>query len=151
MKNIIKTLFLFLVCSGLSSCNEEVGYIDPGPQGNPEKEVSGTYVGTWTKTLQSTGAEEIGQGTITLTPGDKAFITDVKVNCPDLNIDMESLANVVNHSGGYTYYNQESKNGFGTAFLGSVKGNEASIKYTQSIKVGLKQSIYIFTFSGTKQ
>lgn len=152
MRNIIKTLFLFLICSGLSSCHDEVGYIDPGPQGNPEKAVAGTYVGTWTQTLQSTGAVETGEGTIILTPGDQAYITEVKVSCPDLKIDMESLANIVNNSDGYTYYNQEQKNnGFGVAFQGSVKGNEASIKYTKSIKVGLKQSIYVFTFTGTKQ
>ncbi len=150
MKNIIKTLFLFLICAGISSCHEEVGYIDPGPQGNPEKAVAGTYSGTWTETLQSTGEVKTASGTLTLTPGDRAYVTDVKVNCADLNIDMQSAANIVNYSEGYTYYNQDAKNGFGVAFEGRVKGNEATIKYTKSVKVGLKQSIYVYTFTGNK-
>lgn len=150
MKNIIKSLFLILVSVGLASCNEEVGYIDPGPQGNPEKEIAGTYSGTWTKTLQSTGASETAIGTITFTPGDRAYVANVHVSCPDLNVDMESAANVVNYSDGFTYYNQDAKNGFGLAFEGRIKGNVATIKYTQSVKVGLKQSIYVFTFSGDK-
>lgn len=150
MKNIVKSLFLILVCVGFASCNEEVGYIDPGPQGNPEKEIAGTYNGTWTRTLQSTGAEETATGTITFTPSDKAFITNVHVSCPELKVDMESAANVVNYSDGYMYYNQDSKNGFGLPFEGRIKGNVATIKYTQSIKVQLKQSIYVFTFNGDK-
>ena len=150
MKNIIKTFMLLLVFAGMASCSEDVGYIDPGPQGNPEKEVAGTYNGTWTETLQSTGEQKTAAGYITLTPSDKAFIADVQVSCPDLKVDMQSAANVVNNSLGYTYYNQESKNGFGTAFVGEVKGDDATIKFTKTIKVGLKQSIYVYTFTGSK-
>lgn len=150
MKNIIKLFFLLFACVGMVSCDDSVGYPDPGPQGNPEKEIAGTYTGTWTRTTQSTQEELTGEGNISFTPGESAFVTDVKVNCTGLNIDMESLANVVNYSDGYKFYNQEAKNGFGVPFEGNIKNGVAYIKYTMSIKVGLKQTIYIFTFTGTK-
>lgn len=151
MNNIVKIFFLLLACVGLASCEDSVGYPDPGPQGNPEKEIAGTYTGTWTRVTQSTQEEITGEGSITFSPSENAFVTDVKVDCPDLDIDMQSLANVVNYSNGYKYYNQEAKNGFGVTFEGNVdKNGVASIKYTKSIKVGLKQTIYIFTFTGSK-
>lgn len=150
MKNIFKTLFCFLLIVGLASCNEEVGYPDPGPAGNPEKEIAGTYTGTWTKTNASNGSVTTGAGTITFTPGDRAYVTDVKVESAELKIDMQSLANVVNYTEGYMFYNRETKNGFGTVFDGRIVKGEASIKYSISQKVGLKQTIFNYTFTGVK-
>lgn len=151
MKNIIKSLFLILVCVGFSSCNEEVGYIDPGPQGNPEKEAAGTYSGTWSRALQGTDDIVTSTGTITISAGDKAYIANVSVVCPELNLDLQSVANIVNYSEGYKYYNMEAKNGFGTTFEGSVlKSGIATIKFTIKQQEGRKQYLYTYTFSGDK-
>lgn len=150
MKNIIKILFLFLVSAGFTSCNEEVGYPDPGPAGNPEKEIQGVYSGSMTMVNASTGAENTGMASITFTPGQNAYITDVKVECADLNVNLQSVANVVNFSEGYKFYNEEVGNGFGVKFDGTVINGVATIKFTISKKVGLKQTIYNYSFSGNK-
>lgn len=149
MNNILKTLFFCLVCMGIASCSDEVGYPDNGPQGNPEKEVEGTYTGTWSRELDSNVVE--ATGTITLTPSDNAYIVNVTVNCPEFGIDMQSVANVVNYSDGYMYYNQEAKgNGFGVVFDGRVINGVASIKFTITQKEGRKQYLYNYTFAGGK-
>ncbi len=150
MNNIIKTLFLFFVCAGLASCDNSVGYIDPGPQGNPELDIQGTYTGTWTKTLNGAETGDSASGSLTFTPGSEAYVTNVVALCEGLDVNLESLANVVNYSNGYMFYNGEPTNGFGTSFNGRIVNGQATIQYTLSIKVGLKQTIYIFTFTGDK-
>lgn len=150
MKNIIKTLLLFLVCVGFASCSNEVGVPDPGPQGNPEKEIAGSYTGSFSKILNGEASGSEGEGTITFTPSDSPYVTTVNVSCPDLNLDMTSTANVVNYSEGYLYYNREPKNGFGVVFDGRVIDKKATIKFTLTIKEGRKQYLYNYTFSGDK-
>lgn len=150
MKNIIRTLFLFLVCAGFASCDNSVGIPDRGPQGNPEKEIAGTYTGTWTRTLSGQTESTTSTGTITFSPTDKSYVTNVAVSCPDLNINMNAVANVVNYSEGFMYYNRENKNGFGVAFDGRVIEGNASIKFTLSVKEGRKQYLYNYTFNGGK-
>lgn len=149
MNKILKTLFLCLVSLGIASCDNEVGYPDNGPQGNPEKEIEGTYTGTWTKTVSGAETGDSATGTLTFTP-EGQFITEVLASCSDLDINFSSNANVVNYSEGYMFYNAEAKNGFGTSFDGRVINGQATIKFTISIKVGLKQTIYNYTFTGEK-
>lgn len=149
MKNIIKIISLFLICIGFASCNNEVGYPDPGPAGNPEKEAAGTYTGTWTRELDGNVVE--AQGTITLTPSDKAYITNVAVSCPDFGVELSGVANIVNNSSGYVFANQESKeNGFGTVFEGRITNGVATMKFTLTQKEGRKQYLYNYKFTGDK-
>lgn len=149
MKNIIKTLILFLVCAGISSCDNSVGYPDPGPAGNPEKDIEGVYTGTWTRTLDGNSVE--GQGSITFTPGENAYTTNVAVSCPEFGIELNGVANVVNYSEGYKFYNQDAKgNGFGVVFDGRVVNGIAYIKFTITQKEGRKQYLYNYNFSGGK-
>lgn len=147
MKNILKALFLVFACFGFAACSDEVGYIDPGAQGNPEKEIQGTYTGTWTQ--EYNGEVTTAQGTVTFTPTDNAYVTNVEVSCPDFNIELKGIANVVNFEGGYKFFNQEaSNNGFGVVFDGTVINKEASIKFTLSVRSGRYQYLYNYTFAG---
>lgn len=149
MRNIIITFFMAIFCLGISSCSNEVGIPDPGPKGNPEKEIAGTYVGKWTKTLDNVSTE--APGSITFTPGERAYVTDVKVDCPDMDLNFNGLANIVNNSEGYIYYNQEAKqNGFGVTYTGRVIRGQATIKFIMNVKEGRKQYLYTFEFLGEK-
>lgn len=121
--------------------------MDPGPQGNPELDVQGTYTGTWSQELD--GVVVTAPGTITLTPSDNAYVTYVAVSCPDFSIDFQGIANVVNFANGYKYYNQEAtNNGFGVAFDGEVINGEATIKFTLSQRSGRIQYLYNYSFAG---
>lgn len=150
MKNIVKFLFIFLLSTGFISCSNEVGYPDPGPAGNPENEIAGTYTGVWTRELNGDVVE--AQGAITFTPTDKAYVTNVAVSCPDFNIDMQGIANVVNNTSGYIFANQEAKeNGFGTVFEGRIlKSGEVTIKFTLTQRENRKQYLYNYNFSSSK-
>lgn len=149
MKNIFKSvLFAVALCFGATACNDdEVGYIDPGTPQNPEKEVAGTYTGTWTQTYN--GVETTATGTITLTPGDNAYVTIVNVKCDDFNIDLTGPANIVKQSAGYIYYNREAGgNGFGVTYYGRVVDGVASISFTRTVKEGRLTYLYDYTFAG---
>ncbi len=150
MKNIIIAFFFAVLSLGIASCSNEVGIADPGPKGNPEKEIAGTYVGKWTKTLDDVSTE--ASGSITFAAGESAYVTEVKVDCPDMDLNFSGLANIVNNSEGYIYYNQEAKqNGFGVAYTGRVIRGQATIKFIMNVKEGRKQYLYTFEFLGDKQ
>lgn len=148
MKKLINTLFLLMfVCLGFSSCHDEVGIPDAGKPGNPEKEIVGSYTGTWTRTLD--GVETTATGTITFTAGDKAYVANVAVECPEFGVSLSGPANVAKNSAGYTFYNQESKsNGFGTTYYGRIVDGVATINFTLSQKEGRKTYLYIYSFLG---
>lgn len=147
MKNIIKTIFMAVVCLvAASACSDEVGIPDAGPVGNPEKEIAGTYTGVWSKTLDDN--TQNASGSITFSAGDSNYKANISVSCPDFNIDLSGVCNVVNNSEGYVFYNQEAKNnGFGTAYTGRVVNGKASIKFTLTVKDGRKQNNYVFEFA----
>lgn len=154
MKKTINFLLSAVACLGIISCSNDIDLPDNGPVGNPEKAVEGVYVGSWNRTLN--GVETIASGTITITPVDATnYVATVHVACPDLNLDMESVANVVNTSSGYIYYNQEASNGFQNAFSGQVMDNQITISFSktekyQDEKKKWKTATSTYKFSGDK-
>lgn len=133
MKKTIKYILSAVICLGIASCSNDIEIADNGPVGNPEKAVEGVYTGSWSRTLNGETAE--ATGTITMTPVDTAnYVTKVHVECPEFGLDMESVANVVNTSSGYIYYNQESSNGFQNAFTGNVTSSGVTIKFSKTDK-----------------
>lgn len=149
MKTIIKSLFLLLLCLPAVSCQDKVGYPEPGPQGNPEKQIEGTYSGIWTRTFN--GEATTAPGSITFTPGDRNFVSNVVLNCTDFSLDYTTLANVVNNSAGFVYYNQEAKeNGLGATYTGRIIDGVATIKFTINVKEGRVNKLYDYTFTGEK-
>lgn len=147
MKNILKTIFMAVMCViTATSCDDKVGVADAGPVGNPEKEIAGTYTGVWSKTLNDD--TQTAPGTITFTAGDRNYVANINVSCPEFDVNLSGTCNVVNNSVGYVFYNQEAKNnGFGTPYTGRVVNGNASIKFTLTVKDGRKQNNYVFEFA----
>lgn len=144
----------------LSSCRDEAEIPDHGAAANPEKEVAGTYVGTWTKsTVGSTADPEVVNGSVVLTATNEAYIVNVKIesendalgftNTTNFTAD-NSNANVVKKSAEYVIYNTLATNGLGTSFTGSVSfGGEVALEFTKTVKSGRKSYVYSYVFSGT--
>lgn len=163
MNKILNRLFLLAtIVMALSSCRDEAEIPGHGTPGNPEKEVAGTYVGTWTKALRNSTAEPVtASGSLTLTPTDEAYITLVKIDCDATDMGFnntavfastESRANIVNQSAQYVFYNVVATNGLGTSFNGTVSfGGEATISFAKTVREGRLTYTYDYTFSGTKQ
>ena len=81
MNKILNRLFILTaLVMALSSCKDEAEIPGHGKPGNPEKEVAGTYVGTWTKTQRNSTAEpDPAEATLTFPATDDADITVVKI------------------------------------------------------------------------
>lgn len=163
MNKILNRLFILTaLVMALSSCKDEAEIPGHGKPGNPEKEVAGTYVGTWTKTQRNSTADPVtAEGTLTLTATDEAYITVVKIGCESASMDFnntssfastESRANIVNQSAQYVFYNVLTTNGLGTSFNGTVSfGGEATMTFAKTIRQGRVTYTYDYTFTGTKQ
>lgn len=163
MNKIIKCLFLMAtLVFTMSSCRDEAEIPGHGKPGNPEKEVAGVYVGTWTKVQRNATTDPVSApGSLTFTPTDEAYITVVKLAGESSDFDFtnktnfasdESRANVVNQSAQYVFYNVLTTNGIGTPFNGTVTfGGEATISFSKTIREGRKTYTYDYTFTGTRQ
>lgn len=155
MKNIIKYLFITVFSLGLASCSNDVEVPDHGPVGNPETAIVGTYTGTWTRSLTGT-TPTVESGTITFTTVEgRNYVTNVHVECPALELDMESIANIINYSGGYMFYNQDSSNGFQNTFTGRVVDGNATINFSKTDKYKNEKgkwvtSTFTYSFTGDK-
>lgn len=163
MNKIFKGLLLMatLVLT-LSSCRDEADIPDHGAAINPEKEIEGTYTGTWTKTQRGSTAEPtVVDGTLTFTATEEAYIANVKIACAGDELGFtntasftcdESRTNVVKQSSQYMFYNTLDTSGIGTKFNGTVSfGGEATMKFSKSIKSGRKTYTYDFVFNGVKE
>lgn len=122
MKNIFKVLSIALLGLSFTACVEDIDTPARGEQGNPEKEVAGTYNGTWTVTYQEgeNKTEYSVPGTITLSPkGEQAYAAMLNVKCavaerPSLDIDLTSATNVtpLTSASAYLLFNAVTPNGF---------------------------------------
>lgn len=146
----------------LSSCRDEADIPDHGAAINPEKEIEGTYNGTWTKTQRGSTADPIVvDGTLTFTATTDPYVATVKIACAGDALGFtdtksftsdESRTNVVKQSSQYMFYNTLATNGLGTTFNGTVSfGGEATITFSKSIKSGRKTYTYDFVFNGVKE
>lgn len=159
MKTIFKTLFFFVasvLC--LTACNEDYDMPDPGAKINPEKEVAGTYVGTWSKVNAATGDEENGTGTLVFAPDEElgAYIVDITATAEGLTLGLTTdtaRANISkNSTDGYDFVNTTKANGFGVSFLGGItKDFEVTMTFSVVQRKGLKEVVYNMTFKGKRQ
>lgn len=139
-----------LLCLATTSCQDEIGVVEPGNPGTPAVDVQGDYSGNWTRTLD--GKTQNATGTISFTAGETNHVVNVRLYCPELKVDFNTVANIAkNNEGGYVFANQEaSKNGLGATFSGRIKDGNANIKFTLAIKEGRKKYLYDYTFDGNK-
>lgn len=154
MKNIFKILFVATALTfSLTSCRDNAGIPDHGPVVHPQEDVKGTYNGDWTRSEVGTTDEIGGSGYLVFTPGDVNYVTSIAANCTDLEIDMESVANITPGGEGYFFNNTQATNGFGAVFSGSINKSDNTVwlSFKKTVKVGIKARTYIYTFNGKKQ
>lgn len=175
MKNIFKVLSIALLGLSFTACVEDIDTPARGPQGNPEKEVTGTYNGTWTVTYTEGTAQTVytTEGTLAVNPnGDQAFSVMLNAKCniaekPSLDIDLTSVANVtpLTSASAYLVFNSVATNGFtkknvelqpgqfsdlGTTFTGQItpRNGEGDAVHTAPAYL---QAVLDFTYSYQKQ
>lgn len=122
MKNIFKVLSIALLGFSFTACVGDIDTPDRGQQGNPEKEVAGTYNGTWTLTYTENGkvTEYTCDGTATIAPkGDQAYAGTVSVkaefaNNVGMSLETSSAVNIspLTNANSYQFYNSVTPNGF---------------------------------------
>ncbi len=122
MKNKFKFLSVILLGFAATACVEDIETPERGPQGNPEKEIQGTYTGMWT--LEYTEGTNIttyqSNGTLKVEPKDEqAYAAYISVDAPftdqpGKSIAFTSAANIspLTNAGSYQMYNSVTPNGF---------------------------------------
>lgn len=157
MKKILYSfMMLFVATLCFTACSDDDD--DNGSivmPSNPEKDIAGTYSGTWTTTNQTSGAVSTGAGTITIAATDSAYVADLIINeCTDANVSvMKSVVNVdwrTNNT--YSFFNKTSTNELGGAFAGKViDGKTLELSFNKVVRSGRKSVTYNYSFVGTKQ
>lgn len=123
MKKIFKVLSVALVGFSFASCVEDIDTPNRGPQTNPEKEVAGQYVGTWTinYVIDSDTTSFAIPGTMDLNPNQagtayQGVMTSKAVveAKPLLDHNLTTAVNIspLNTAGRYLVYNAVTPNGF---------------------------------------
>lgn len=128
----------------------------------PENDIVGEYVGTWTLTNNETG-EVTGSsaGTIKVelskdeTGNPQAYTAVVTLSCADQTaIDGKSgICNVTVANGVYTCSNSTSKEIGTSGHFGQFdkSQNQMNFNFANSVKVGRKYVATIITFAGSKK
>lgn len=152
MKSIIKGLFMTLMmCVCLTSCRDDAELPDRGPVVHPEIETAGVYSGIWTRVNTTTNVEDVVPGTMTLTAGDKAYVTEINIKADDIKLDLTSVANIAPGGPGYMYQNTMKTNPFGNIFSGNItKDFEIDIFFKVTTKEGRKSITYRYSFKGKR-
>lgn len=166
MKKIIYLMLgLVLVTGGFTSCSDDDD--DNGSvsmPANPEKEIAGTYIGTWTKTAVSNGKTTTEENkTITLTASDSAaYIGTIAV---EAFLDIKAMSSVMNvtwnSNNVYKFFNYSGSNGFSSVvtdllyFSGSVTDADGAktlnFSFTHTARSGRATADYTYSFVGTMQ
>ena len=146
----MKKLFIILVAAvALIGCkqNEDIRFDKTASEG-----IAGTYVGTWTRTLNDDVVS--GEGTITFVPSDQANVGTISAFCENPAINRTGIVNVAHADYEYVFYNNSTKDeaGFGAKFSGRVyKDGSVDMQYSVEEQVGRFRNTYQFTFVGHKQ
>lgn len=151
MKKLLSGIF-FLMSLGLclTACSDDEEDNNAYSTTCPEIETAGTYTGTWTRE-EDGGGTTTATGTLTFEAGE-SYVTTVTAKCDDINVDYQSVANIVFAGNRYAYSNMRANNGFGAVFSGEITtDNVASISFTLTVKEGRKSYVYYYSFEGTKQ
>ncbi|PWL61756.1 MAG: hypothetical protein DBY35_04390 [Bacteroidales bacterium] len=151
MKKIFNLFVIALICC-LASCKEDVDLVDPGTPTNPEKAIEGVYSGVMTRTVRTTGVSESANAVLTIAPTEDRYVANITISCPDFDINLSSVANVLPSQGDYSYFNNLSGNTLGALFTGTVSQDvkDASLGYSLTVREGRKTTTYDFLFEGTK-
>ena len=146
MKRLLIILVAALTLIGCSK-NEVIKFDKTASEG-----IAGTYVGTWTRTLNDDVVS--GEGTITFVASEQPNVGTITALCANPAIDRTGIVNVAHSDYEYIFYNNSDKQeaGFGAKFSGRVyKDGSVDMQYTVEEVVGRFKNTYQFTFVGQKQ
>ncbi len=143
-----KSLIILLAAISLLACkkNEEIKFDKTASEG-----ITGTYQGTWTRSLNDDVVS--GEGFVTFTATDDPYVCVVTATCDNPAIGRSGIANVAHSDYEYVFYNNSVKEeaGFGTRFSGRVyKDNSIDMQYSVEEQVGRFKNTYQFSFEGEK-
>jgi hypothetical protein len=143
-----KSLIILLAAISLLACkkNEEIKFDKTASEG-----ITGTYQGTWTRSLDDDVVS--GEGFVTFTATDDPYVCVVTATCDNPAINRSGIANVAHSDYEYVFYNNSVKEeaGFGTRFSGRVyKDNSIDMQYSVEEQVGRFKNTYQFSFEGEK-
>ncbi len=140
-----------LICLSFTSCRDDAELPGRGPVVHPEIETAGTYTGNWTRVDLSTNEEVVVPGTITLTASDRAYVSQINVNSPGIDLDRTAMCNVSAFSNGYWFYNTDPNTDIKGQFKGTISlQGEIDIYFQNSFKEGRKTITYTYSFTGVK-
>ena len=144
-----KLLIILVAAVALIGCkqNEDIKFDKTASEG-----IAGTYVGTWTRTLNDDVVS--GEGSITFVASDQANVGTISAFCENPAINRTGIVNVAHADYEYVFYNNSTKDeaGFGAKFSGRVyKDGSVDMQYSVEEQVGRFRNTYQFTFVGQKQ
>ena len=144
-----KLLIILVAAVALIGCkqNEDIRFDKTASEG-----IAGTYVGTWTRTLNDDVVS--GEGSITFVASDQANVGTISAFCENPAINRTGIVNVAHADYEYVFYNNSTKDeaGFGAKFSGRVyKDGSVDMQYSVEEQVGRFRNTYQFTFVGQKQ
>lgn len=143
-----KSLIILLAAISLLACkkNEEIKFDKTASEG-----ITGTYQGTWIRSLDDDVVS--GEGFVTFTATDDPYVCVVTATCDNPAIGRSGIANVAHSNYEYTFYNNsvDESAGFGAKFSGRVyKDKTVDMQYSVEEQVGRFKKIYNFSFVGHK-
>ena len=143
-----KLLIILVAAVALIGCkqNEDIRFDKTASEG-----IAGTYVGTWTRTLNDDVVS--GEGSITFVASDQANVGTISAFCENPAINRTGIVNVAHADYEYVFYNNSTKDeaGFGAKFSGRVyKDGSVDMQYSVEEQVGRFRNTYQFTFVGKK-
>ena len=144
-----KLLIILVAAVALIGCkqNEDIRFDKTASEG-----IAGTYVGTWTRTLNDDVVS--GEGSITFVASDQANVGTISAFCENPAINRTGIVNVAHADYEYVFYNNSTKDeaGFGAKFSGRVyKDGSIDMQYSVEEQVGRFKNTYNFSFVGHKQ
>lgn len=155
MKKLLSGAFVLLALAfGFTACGDDDDFNDNQIHSTlPEQATAGTYSGTWTKVQSGKTDTTTAAGTLTFAAVDTAkYVTNVTAKCEEFKVDVTENANISWINSDFAFSNMSSTNAFGSTFYGNItSAGVATIKFSLKQRVGLKTSIFYYTFEGTKQ
>lgn len=159
MKTIFKSIFFCLaLILGFTACDNKDEIPPTGGRDNAEALAAGKYVGEWSRTNLSTGAEEKDSGSITFSVdeehGYNVLVMEVESAGMELGVNGNTSACNISrlNSGEMVYWNMVETNPFGMMFNGRISPEGvATMKYNKIVRSGRREVEFSYTFSGTKQ
>ncbi|MBQ6062209.1 MAG: hypothetical protein IJK42_05185 [Prevotella sp.] len=152
-KMICLTWCLMMMGLALNSCNDDENGED-APYSfsqTPERDAQGTYIGTFTRTQVGTTEGESGEGTLTITPTDTAYVAVLKFESESLNLSTHVRVNIAHSNGGYVFSNHVTDNNIQSKIGGHI--NEARVVNTTfqlRQRQGRSTKVYNYSFEGSK-